>query len=191
MPARVAALPQDRRGFPVPWVSCWSSCGKLVPAELELQEGPYTLLVTAATCDHVAGEGTPQLAGLCVGNQIRGMIDRLCDVCGERIEGEAHFIGQMANEWFRECACHTECAVYSLQVCPGISTGAGVGVQSCQDYRLTPRFLHPEGEREYDSFVISATLMNAARLPGVLVGVHGRPIDPTVRTRTQFLEEYL
>lgn len=200
MPLRVAKLPTDRRGFPVPSISCWSSAGNLTPEELTVPvgdvEGVEAVTVMAATCDHVAGEGTPDLAKLCAGKQITMMLQRRCDVCDEPINGTCHFVGRVTNEWFREAPLHWDCAVYSLQVCPGISTGAGVGVQSCDSYRITPVFIQPNSEGgtdevPYTSFFAAVVAMQTTRTPGVLIACHASPIDPVTRSREDFLEVFL
>jgi hypothetical protein len=196
----VAKLPTDKRGFPVPSISCWSSANDLRPGELMVPvEGVpnvEAVEIMAATCNHVAGEGTPDLANLCAGKQITMMTQRRCDVCDDPISGSCHFIGQVSNEWFREAPLHWDCAVYSLQVCPGISTGEGVGVQTCDAYDLTPVFIQPVSgggteEVPYPSFFAAVLSMQVTQRPGVLVACHARPINPVVRTREEFLGVFL
>lgn len=211
MPDRIARLPQDRRGFPVPWVSCWSSATAMAPNLLEvpvtIQGHSGVAIFGAATCDHVAGDGEPDLANLCVANQIRGMLLRLCDVCGEHVPGNAHFVGSISNTSFRETPLHIECAVYSLQVCPGVATAPGIGVQTCVVYETSPTFLMPgegsgkgtlgrgelpEGvvEKDFVSVAVACAYMQVTKNPGVCIGVRALPVDPVVRTREAFLEEF-
>lgn len=197
MPDRIARLPRDKRGFPVPAISCWSEDAHgqdsvLQPEEVYLDLGPYAVQVLTATCTHVAGAGVPDLANLCAGKQVEMMTQRRCDVCADPIDGTCHFIGQIANGWFREAPLHEECATYSLRVCPGISTGEGVGVQSCATYDITPVFVMPTGngteEVPFESFMLAVATMQATQTPGVLIACHARPISPLTTTREEWLE---
>lgn len=194
MPDRVARLPRDKRGFPVPWISCWTHDeSRLRPEEVLIDCNGYSVEIMAASCTHVAGQGVPDLANLCAARQVEGMTQRRCDVCGDPIDGTCHFIGQLKNEWFREAALHEECATYSLRVCPGISTGDGVGVQSCASYDITPVFIRPDGlggteEQPYASFALAVLSMQITKTPGVLIACHARPIRPLVTTREEWLD---
>lgn len=196
MPDRIARLPRDKRGFPVPSISCWNSDSSKLQAEpMQIDGDGYTVEIMAATCTHVAGEGVPDLANLCAGKQVSMMVQRRCDVCDDPIDGICHFIGQIRNEWFREAPLHEECATYSLRVCPGISTGDGVGVQSCASYDITPVFLRPDGmggteEQPYESFALAVMAMQITQLPGVLIACHARPINPLVMSREEWLEAH-
>lgn len=194
MPDRIARLPRDKRGFPVPWVSCWDTEEtRLRPEKVEIDLGDYLVQVMAADCDHVAGVGTPELAQLCASNQRKGMTERRCDACGDPITGDVHFVGQIRNDWFREPPLHVECAVYSLLVCPGISIAPDIGVQSCADYHLAPSFLlasNVEKPANFPSFADAVAHMLASKEPGVLIDAHANPNNPTVRTRDEFLALY-
>jgi len=197
MPDRVARLPQDKRGFPVPWISCWSHEGsRMRPEPMTIHRDGYSVEIMGASCTHVAGQGTPDIANLCAGRQVQGMTQRRCDVCGDPIDGTCHFVGQVRNEWFRETPLHLECAVYSLQVCPGISTGAGVGVQSCEAYDIMPVFLRSDGEggteeQQYPDFATAVMAMQITGLPGVLISCHAQPVAPIIALREEFLEAHL
>lgn len=202
MPDRIAQLPRDKRGFPVPWVSCWTS-GEHGVGELTVTTGIFGVSLAGAVCDHIAGEGLPDLANLCSGNQIKGMTERRCDVCGDVIdEGPLHFVGSVDNTSFREPPLHLECAVYSLQVCPGISTAPGVGVVVTGSYEMHPEMMLPdfnggsvEGipgvKREImRGFPEAVAYMQLTQVPGVCMGVHAIPRNPVRILREHFLEEF-
>lgn len=196
MPPGIARLPRDRRGFPVPWVSCWDHDGShLTPEPADIHMGAYLVQVMAAECSHVAGQGEPKLAELCAANQRIGMTQRRCDACGEHIPGEAHFIGAItAIDRYREPPLHLECAVYSLQVCPGISTAPGIGVRICDTYDLSPSFLlasRTATPTPFPDFLTAVGYMQASQDNGVLIDAYATPVDPVVMTREEFLEEYL
>lgn len=205
MPDRIARLARDKRGFPVPWVSCWGSGTQHGPGQMRINlGGGLGVEVMGATCEHVAGVGEPDLANLCSGNQIIGMTQRRCDVCGDVIDGPLHFVGAIDNAWFREPPLHLECAVYSLQVCPGISTKPGVGVVIADSYTMQPEFMlarladepvddfeFPWVKREtFKGFVEAVTYMQLTGSPGVCMGIHAIPTDPIRITREQFLEAH-
>lgn len=198
MPPAVAALPQDRRGFPVPWVSEWSEKREDEIAT-RVVSAPHlgVLQVPSVDCTHVIGEGVPNLGALCPRSQIDGMLDRLCDVCGEFIPpGPIYFLGgtSLADKTkgaFRELGLHYECALYSAQVCPGMVTAASrVAVFECLAYQPLPLFIYgvkgPVGqplpeEAMFDSFAHAvAYISNNTDGRAVLTGVHAALIDPKI-----------
>lgn len=208
MPDRIARLPRDKRGFPVPWVSCWGDTshgvGQVQVTFTDPSLGQVMTEIAGAACDHVAGEGVPDLAKLCSGNQIIGMTQRRCDVCGDEIDGTLHFVGATDNEVFCEPPLHLECAVYSLQVCPGISTRPGVGVVVCEGYDMQPEFMvraMPGEESDpglpgvrrviFRGFVEAVTYMRMSQAPGVCMAVHAVPKEPTRISREDFLSLHL
>lgn len=91
MPPRIAKLPRDHRGFPIPWFVA------------ELADGSRDFRVADA---HKAE---------------RAVRNQLCWVCGERLgKFLAFVIGPMCvvTRVTSEPPCHQECAVFSALACP-------------------------------------------------------------------------
>lgn len=195
MPTRVSSLPTDKRGFPVPWVSCWHNGEDQEPMRV-VTVNTHLMRVEnlpAADCLHVAGVGVPDLGSLCPGNQLKGMLDRLCDVCGDEIEpGPIFFLGAYnvlgGAVGFRECGVHRECALYAAQVCPGLITATPrkqVSVFESTDYDLQPEFIYMDGDEltttkfaSFDDPWIMARLALNQRM--VLLAAYARPHNPTI-----------
>lgn len=99
MPARIARLPKDHRGYPVPYFAAWTKDGKL--------------------CD--PGEGEPQIH---IADHRKLMLCATkgrCWVCGEQMGRFMTFtIGPMCtvNRTSSEPPAHTECAEWSTRGCP-------------------------------------------------------------------------
>jgi hypothetical protein len=94
MPARIAALPRDHRGFPVPYFVQWQNGEPVFPAF------------------------DPVRFKRCVERQF-------CWVCGQPLGRMMAFtIGPMCviNRVTAEPPAHAECAHYSVQVCPFLTT---------------------------------------------------------------------
>lgn len=95
MPPRVAALPRDHTGRPVPWFVAWL-------------EGPQGLY--------------PEFRVIGPGKIGKALVDHLCWVCGTRITlpVATFVIGPMCavNRVTAEPPCHRLCAVYAAQACP-------------------------------------------------------------------------
>lgn len=107
MPDRIARLPRDRRGFPVPWFVTWYKDGEPCPT----------------------GEGEPDFR---VADQdkmaravnLRKFGHRLCWVCGGAMGKHLAFvIGPMCaiNRTISEPPSHFECAEFSAKACPFLS----------------------------------------------------------------------
>lgn len=95
MPARVAALPRNLAGYPIPWFVA------------HLPDGTRDFRIA----------GTDPLA--------RAVKDRLCWVCGHRLgKFMAFTIGPMCamNQLSSEPPSHRECAEYAAKVCPFLAT---------------------------------------------------------------------
>ena len=91
MPARVARLPRNAVGYPIPWFVA------------DLPDGTRDF--------RIAGEE----------KQLIATRDKLCWVCGTRLGAYMTFvIGPMCavNRLSAEPPCHRDCATYSAQVCP-------------------------------------------------------------------------
>lgn len=144
VPRRLLHLPQDRFGYPIPWVSDWKgtqgkpTMWRPVPGFPEF--GEYN-----AQEDGI-GEGSPMAGNLHPGRQIRGMAKGICGACGKGVTGAFIFIGSAAlcSEGFREVPVHRECAAYSIQACPGINKGSAVMVEA-REYRAVPIWGDHEG----------------------------------------------
>lgn len=204
VPGRLAHRPRDHRGFIVPWVSCWSS-GDLAVEERVFAVGDGFLQTPIGACDHIDGQGEPDLGKLCTERQTTGMLQRLCDACGGFIEpGPIYFIGDntstrngQAMAVFRELGLHRECALYSLRVCPGLNrTGPGIvppSVFECTAYQVLPAYMHKVSDDDVDTFVYDsfAQAYNVMPQPAVLMGVHGVPINPTITLATAWVAAQL
>lgn len=97
MPARIAQLPRNHAGYPVPWF--------------------------AATMP----DGTRDFRVVAPGRVRDAVRFRLCWVCGETVSAyKAFVIGPMCavNRTTAEPPCHRDCAVYSAQVCPFLTVPA-------------------------------------------------------------------
>jgi hypothetical protein len=94
MPDRVARLPRDRRGIPIPWFVQW-----------------------------IAGE--PEFRVMNTGNLALALRESRCWVCGGKLGAlRAYVIGPMCavNRTSAEPPNHRDCAEYSAQVCPFLTT---------------------------------------------------------------------
>jgi hypothetical protein len=91
VPARIAALPFDKlRGFHVPWFVAWV-------------------------------DGKPEFRGADFAKFKLAVKERRCWVCGDKLTRMMTFVaGPMCglNRTSSEPPCHTECARYSVRVCP-------------------------------------------------------------------------
>lgn len=91
MPARVAALPRDHRGYPI-------------AASVEIKDGvPADFTIT-----------DPYV-------WMRFVQERRCGVCGQFLGAYKIFVGgalSIANRLFYDLGMHRDCAEYALRVCP-------------------------------------------------------------------------
>lgn len=91
MPERVARLPRDKRGFPIP-------AGNII-----------------------LRNGTPDFATLDQTKWMQLLVLRGCGICGEKMEEAVWFVGGPlceTNRLFFDHPMHEECATYALQICP-------------------------------------------------------------------------
>jgi hypothetical protein len=94
LPARIAALPVDKRGYPVPWFVLWLENGE---PEFRIMDGRKI---------------------------VQAYHERLCWVCGQHLGSFLAFvIGPMCaiNRISSEPPSHRECAVFSAKACPFLS----------------------------------------------------------------------
>jgi hypothetical protein len=95
MPARIAALPRDKKGRPVPWFVLWKD------------------------------DGEPDFRVVAPGKIALATIQRKCWVCGEKLGNYLAFvIGPMCavNRISSEPPSHRDCAIFSARVCPFLTT---------------------------------------------------------------------
>jgi hypothetical protein len=102
LPERVARLPIDERGFPVPWFVAWvDGNGDITEAE-----SPGAI---------------PELRCMDGDKLRRAIKERLCWVCGQKLGVMVSFVlGPMCTvtRTSAEPPCHKECAVFSAKACP-------------------------------------------------------------------------
>ncbi len=104
MPARIAALPRDGKGRPVPWFVAW------------LDDDGHE-----ATPD----TGTPDFRIVASGKLRDAIVGQRCWVCGGILgQFKAFVIGPMCavNRVSAEPPSHRDCAVYAAQACPFLTT---------------------------------------------------------------------
>lgn len=151
MPAAIAARPREKHGFPVPYVSAWSDAHDGPPLDRQMlvatvyEAGVPTKWVANVAVDRGGpATGTPQLGKLDELRQRECMTKPKCQVCGMVIspKGPFLFVADVSaadpREWeletgekvtaalvgpLSEPMLHEACAWYSVQVCPGITSG--------------------------------------------------------------------
>jgi hypothetical protein len=104
LPPRIAKLPVDARGYPVPWFVAW----------VDGPDGPETV---------------PEFRATDARKLVRAIKDRVCWVCGDRLGRWLAFpIGPMCSitRTISEPPSHRDCAEWSIQHCPFLSQPAMV-----------------------------------------------------------------
>jgi hypothetical protein len=100
MPSRIAALPRDERGYPVPWFVAWMKDGELRPP----------------------GEGEPDFRIVAPKKLWTAYRKKLCWICGGKMSdrGYVHVIGPMCvvNRVTSEPSSHRDCATFAAKACP-------------------------------------------------------------------------
>jgi hypothetical protein len=100
-PARIARLPRDARGYPVPWFLAWMSMGE--------------------ECDPAMPGAEPDFRVIKRGARERAWEHRKCWICGDHLGvHRIYVIGPMCcvNRVTMEPPCHRECAEYAAISCP-------------------------------------------------------------------------
>jgi hypothetical protein len=95
MPDRIAKLPTDAKGRPVPWFVHWNE------------------------------DGTPDFRILGSGKVVTAYRDKLCWICGQKLGVHVSFVvGPMCavNAISGEPPSHLDCAIYAAQACPFMTT---------------------------------------------------------------------
>jgi hypothetical protein len=106
-PDRIARLPKDARGYPIPWFVAWFKDGR------EVARGEPGAL--------------PDFRVLASGKREAAVKKRLCWVCGEPLGVHQVFpVGPMCtvNRTTMEPPCHRVCAEYSVRACPFLTVPA-------------------------------------------------------------------
>lgn len=104
IPTRIARLPIDDRGYPVPWFVAWMKDGNAVPPRTE--------------------GAVPDFRVMDPGKRERAVLNSLCWICGGVLGVYKTFvIGPMCavNRVTSEPGAHTECAIFSALACPFLS----------------------------------------------------------------------
>jgi hypothetical protein len=99
MPDRIARLPRDSRGYPVPWFVCWMKDGEPCPR----------------------GEGEPDFRVISPNGLSRAYQHGRCWICGEPLGvHRVYVIGPMCvvNRVTSEPPNHRECAEFAAKACP-------------------------------------------------------------------------
>lgn len=99
LPPRLAKLPVDARGYPVPWFVEW----------IDGPDGPRTV---------------PEFRAMDRSKFARAIKEKLCWVCGEPLGAWLAFqVGPMCavNRTTAEPPCHRDCAEWSIRHCPFLS----------------------------------------------------------------------
>lgn len=139
VPDDIDVLPKDRKGFPIPYVAEWSN---------HRDRDDYTSLMEQSDnhailmCSCERGEGEPILGHQCPMRQRECMVERRCQVCSLEIpeDEDCYFLGGAEIDVFWEPPLHFQCALYSMQVCPGITRRRGLFVTTSRQYALFDRF---------------------------------------------------
>jgi hypothetical protein len=106
-PVRIARLPKDSRGYPVPWFVAW--------------------FLEGGECDRHMSGATPDFRILASGKRELAVKKRLCWVCGEPLGVHQVFaIGPMCavNRVTMEPPSHRACAEYSVRACTFLTVPA-------------------------------------------------------------------
>jgi hypothetical protein len=187
MTEHIAALPRDKKGFPIPYVAEWSREGD--SSEMDIREN-----YAVATCNCVVGVGEPVLGNQCPVRQRECMKEHKCQVCGFTIEGfpntEMAFLGHENLNVFWEPPLHLSCAAYSLQVCPGITRRPGMSVRVCKEYTLLDRFEFSPDPNDIE-FVEhgDVPMMVSFGIRRAILVYHGAiPEDAQIMSADEFLE---
>jgi hypothetical protein len=102
VPERIARLPHDRRGYPIPW--------NVVTVE----------------------DGTPFFTINDDRRHWRALRENLCPICGEHLRGERWFTGGPRSAfdehgWYLDLPGHHECVTFALATCPYLASPKYLG----------------------------------------------------------------
>lgn len=99
MPARIARLKRDDRGYPVPWFVHWTKDGRSSPP----------------------GEGKPDFRVIAPGKFSQAYVSCMCWICGGPLgRHKIYVVGPMCvvSRTTNEPASHRECAEFAAIACP-------------------------------------------------------------------------
>jgi hypothetical protein len=147
VPKRLAHLPVDKRGFPIPYVaedSAPSPEGKMDIEVLDLRPWGGPKEVPSMNKLNKKPSGYRPLGKLNPGRQRYCGMFRKCGVCGRQINATEPVVliggAELVHTGFREPFTHMVCAVFSLYACPGISRSDVVIVEA-HSFTLKPMSL--------------------------------------------------
>ncbi|MEU0108485.1 hypothetical protein ABZ313_24425 [Streptomyces sp. NPDC006251] len=135
MPPRIARLPRNSAGRPVPGNIAWYGTDDdgSIPVTHDDTLGAHI------TCLCTPGRGTPKFGEQCPVRQRQFMVQRRCGLCTQHIEapGQLVFIGETDAQYYLEPPLHPLCAAYALQVCPVLhAAGERIEVAVTESYTL-------------------------------------------------------
>lgn len=159
IPARIARLPKDARGYPIPW-----------NVEADVDGKPiFTVNDSVKAC--------------------RALMEGLCPICGEKLGRWKWFIGGPGsafdpNGWYIDLPAHYECAAFALATCPYLAMPRYLGRIDVPD----PRKLRPEVIALLNPTMLPDRPEVFVAVAGaeVEVNLHGVPL-PYVRPARPFL----
>lgn len=153
MPPAVAKLPRIGN-MPVPWITAHEVDGQDPKrGDLAASGGP----VLECRCE--LGVGDAVIGKQCPVRQRTAMVERLCSICGQHIDGAVIFVGISVSTSMpgadlvpvsMEAPTHPMCAAYSALVCPAIGGERAVKCALAivsQDYTLVDRWIVPDPAR--------------------------------------------
>jgi hypothetical protein len=116
MPDRIARLPQDSRGYPIPWNVLRGTDGKAIFTVNDQEK------------------------------HVRAIREQLCPICGERLGRWRWFTGGIRSAFdphgaYYDLPGHHECEQYALQVCPYLALPRYLGRIDVPDISKVPRDL--------------------------------------------------
>lgn len=134
MPPRVAELPRNSAGRPVPGNIAWHGVDD--DGSILLTRSPE--LGGHITCRCTPGLGTPAFGEQCPVRQREFMTRRRCGLCTKYIATteQLAFIGETNAAYYLEPPLHLSCAAYALQVCPRLHA-AGDRIEVCLTHTYT------------------------------------------------------
>jgi hypothetical protein len=157
-PERIARLPVDKRGYPIPW-----------NIERGVDDWPlFTVNDAAKDCE--------------------ALRRKLCPICGEKLGRWMWWSGGARaafdpNGWYLDRPAHRECAFYALQVCPFL---AAPNYATHQILTPPPEKLKPhqrlliDGSQDHNRPPLFVTVCGDAWEMGDLTGpfIYTRPLRP-------------
>lgn len=154
MPPRIASLPQDHRGYPIPW----------------------NILLAA--------DGTPFFIVNDDRTHLKALVQSLCPICSEALGRWKWFVGGPGSAfdehgWYIDLPMHHDCMVFALSACPYLSNP---NYQRCSDAIAHAEKLPPEARMLIDETVdpVRPLLFVAVAASRIEVQANG-PMLPYVR----------